>query len=108
MALLDNMYSPYSQLMQRFTSSAVSEIHHDPSITRLDINVQNNSSNESSPTTVHSNSRVNGHYGGSVMTMPLKFDPSQTNLRAFAAAAAHSEAQENNINEDNRKEKVNI
>ena len=54
MALLDNMYAPYSHLM-RFNPS------EDPSITKLDIT---SNANE-----VISNNR--GHYGG-VMTMKLE------------------------------------
>ena len=98
MALLDNMYAPYSHLMQRAFSNA-SET--DPSITRL------NSSNESSPPTsaVHhhniNRSIPAGHYGGTVMTMNLKLE--QTNFRPFVHPESPA-AQENNINEDNRKD----
>ena len=111
MALLDNMYAPYSHLMQRaFTNNT--QIPEDPSITRLNSSA---GSNESSPPTVHHN-RLNGvntsdchpaskfgHYGGTVMTMNLKLE--QANFRHFVS---HPEspvaAQENNINEDNRKD----
>ena len=112
MALLDNMYAPYSHLMQRaFTNNT--QIPEDPSITRLNSSAGSNES--SPPNTVHHN-RLNavntsdchpaskfGHYGGTVMTMNLKLE--QANFRHFVS---HPEspvaAQENNINEDNRKD----
>ena len=105
MALLDNMYAPYSHLMQR-AFNGTGNTMEDPSITKL------NSSNESSPPTVHHNRQsINtdnhpakfGHYGGTVMTMNLKTFEKQTNFRPFS----HPEspvARENNINEDNRKD----
>ena len=77
MALLDNMYAPYSHLMQRFNSAP--PIPEDPSITKLDIT---SNANE-----VIAHNR--GHYGG-VMTMKLE-------QRSYGG-------QENNINEDNRKD----
>ena len=77
MALLDNMYAPYSHLMQRFNSAHPAP--EDPSITKLDITSNTNE--------VIANNR--GHYGG-VMTMKLE-------QRSYAG-------QENNINEDNRKD----
>ena len=77
MALLDNMYAPYSHLMQRFNSAP--PIPEDPSITKLDITSNTNE--------VIAHNR--GHYGG-VMTMKLE-------QRSYGG-------QENNINEDNRKD----
>ena len=77
MALLDNMYAPYSHLMQRFNSAP--PIPEDPSITKLDIASNTNE--------VIAHNR--GHYGG-VMTMKLE-------QRSYGG-------QENNINEDNRKD----
>ena len=110
MALLDNMYAPYSHLMQRaFTNNT--QIPEDPSITRLN---SSTGSNESSPpNTVHHNrlQAVNtdcppskfGHYGGTVMTMNLKLE--QANFRHFVShPESPGAAQENNINEDNRKD----
>ena len=92
MALLDNMYAPYSHLM-RFANNGPSE-NCDPSITRLD--VAGNSSNESSPTAI---ARPAGHYGG-VMTMNLKLEAHQ-NFRPYVS---DSPGLENNINEDNRRD----
>lgn len=81
MALLDNMYAPYSHLMHKFAE--------DPSITRLDLN----SSNESSPP----NPRLN--YGG-VVSLKLEQN-SQPNFRPY-------DNSQNNINEDNRNKDLKV
>ena len=101
MALLDNMYAPYSHLM-RFNQSDSPSAGTDPSITRLDINV---SSSDSSPPTAHKGQSFapkGAHYGG-VMTMNLKLEPN--NFRPFATDSPN---QENNINEENRREQQKV
>ena len=119
MALLDNMYAPYSHLM-RYHHQSVAESNHnttDPSITRLDINVSGSSETESSPTsrsgggTHHAlappSSKMSGptaHYGG-VMTMNLKLEPN--NFRGFSTIS-ESPGQENNINGENRREQHKV
>ena len=116
MALLDNMYAPYSHLMRYHHHQSVAESNHnttDPSITRLDINVSGSS--ESSPTSgsgggthplAPPSSKVGGptaHYGG-VMTMNLKLEPN--NFRGFSTG--ESPGQENNINGENRREQHKV
>ena len=99
MALLDNMYAPYSHLMRFNQSEACNSSTTDPSITRLDINVS--SSDNSSPPSApkgHIPRESRAHYGG-VMTMNLKLEPN--NFRPFAT---ESPGQENNINEENRRD----
>ena len=118
MALLDNMYAPYSHLMRYHHHQSVAESNHnttpDPSITRLDINVSGSS--ESSPTSGSGgnthvppppSTKLSGpptaHYGG-VMTMNLKLEPN--NFRGFSTG--ESPGQENNINGENRREQHKV
>ena len=116
MALLDNMYAPYSHLMRYHHHQSVAESNHnttpDPSITRLDINVSGSS--ESSPTSGSGgnthvppppSTKLSGpptaHYGGVISTMNLKLEPN--NFRGFPTIS-ESPGQENNINGENRRE----
>ena len=116
MALLDNMYAPYSHLMRYHHHQSVAESNRnttpDPSITRLDINVSGSS--ESSPTSGSGgnthvppppSTKLSGpptaHYGGVISTMNLKLEPN--NFRGFPTIS-ESPGQENNINGENRRE----
>lgn len=102
MALLDNMYAPYSHLMQRFSASQTSE---PTELTRLDINLGHNnqpSSTDSSPTSNQHSRPPPATYGGVIQTMNLKLE----NRPPFNIHnhTDNSTTQENNINEDNRKD----
>lgn len=99
MALLDNMYAPYSHLMQRFSASQNQASEASAELTRLDINLGANNQPSSTDSSPNQGSRPPpATYGGVIQTMNLKLE----NRPPFIHD--HSATQENNINEDNRKD----
>jgi hypothetical protein len=116
MALLDNMYAPYSHLMSSMNSRLQANYHQnmhqtassmdqlDPSVTRLDVSsssvrAASTTSADSSPPSQPQQPRT--HYGGMV-SLKLEHGGHQTHFRPYVS---DSPGQENNINEDNRREK---